>query len=153
MDGGSSLNILYTDTLDAMGIDRARLRPSGAPFHGVMPGKQAIPLGQIDLPAKFGDPSNYRKETLMFEVVGFKGAYHAILGWLCYCEVESCELASVVIASEDLAVIKEETPEEAPDSKWAAGSFEPAEGVKEVLINPQASGDKKVRVGVKLTPK
>jgi len=27
------------------------------------------------------------------------------------------------------------------------------EGVKEVLINPQASGDKKVRVGAKLTPK
>ena len=45
MDGGSGLNILYADTLDAMGIDRARLRPSGAPFHGVMPGKQAIPLG------------------------------------------------------------------------------------------------------------
>ena len=45
MDGGSSLNILYVDTLDTMGIDRARLRPSRAPFHGVVPGKQAIPLG------------------------------------------------------------------------------------------------------------
>ena len=45
MDGGSSLNIPYVDTLDAMGIDRARLRPSGAPFHGVVPGKQAILLG------------------------------------------------------------------------------------------------------------
>ena len=84
MDGGSGLNILYVNTLDAIGIDRARLRPSGAPFHGVMPGKQAIPLGQIDLPATFGDPSNYRKETLTFEVVVFKGAYHAIPGWLCY---------------------------------------------------------------------
>ena len=45
MDEGSSLNILYVDILDAMGIDRARLRPSGAPFHGVVPGKQAILLG------------------------------------------------------------------------------------------------------------
>src|SRR6185295_18778143 len=80
MDGGSGLNILYVDTLDAMGIDRSRLRPSGAPFHGVVLGKQAIPLGQIDLPMTFGDPSNFRKVTLTFEVLGFKGAYHAILG-------------------------------------------------------------------------
>jgi hypothetical protein len=27
---------------------------------------------------------NFRKETLTFEVVGFKGAYHAILGRPCY---------------------------------------------------------------------
>ena len=52
-----------------------------------------------------------------------------------------------------LLSLKKRSPEEAPDSKRAAGSFEPTEGVKEVLINPQASGDKKVRVGVKLTPK
>ena len=45
MDCESGLNILYADTLDAMGIDRGHLRPSGAPFHGVMPGKQAMPLG------------------------------------------------------------------------------------------------------------
>jgi len=74
MDGGSSLNILYVDTLDTMGIDRARLRPSGAPFHGVMPGKQAIPLGQIDLHVTFGGSSIFWKENLTFEVVGFKGA-------------------------------------------------------------------------------
>jgi hypothetical protein len=28
----------------------------------------------------FGTPDNFRKETLTFEVVGFRGAYHAILG-------------------------------------------------------------------------
>ena len=32
----------------------------------------------------FGTPSNYRKEVLTFEVVGFKGTYHAILGRPCY---------------------------------------------------------------------
>jgi hypothetical protein len=32
----------------------------------------------------FGDFSNYRKETLTYKVVGFKGAYHAILGRPCY---------------------------------------------------------------------
>jgi len=36
------------------------------------------------LPVCFGTPSNYRKEVLTFEVVGFKGTYHAILGCLCY---------------------------------------------------------------------
>jgi hypothetical protein len=45
MDGGSGLNIMYVKTLDAMGIDWLRIRPSGAPFHGIVPGKQAIPLG------------------------------------------------------------------------------------------------------------
>nr|XP_034604632.1 uncharacterized protein LOC117864614 [Setaria viridis] len=84
MDGGSGLNLLYAETLDAMGIDRSRLRPSKAPFHGVVPGKQATPLGQIDLPVTFGTPSNYRKEVLTFEVVGFRGTYHAILGRPCY---------------------------------------------------------------------
>ena len=28
MDGGSGLNIMYAKTLDEMGIDRARLRPT-----------------------------------------------------------------------------------------------------------------------------
>jgi hypothetical protein len=43
-------------------------------------GKQAIPLGQIDLPVTFGDPANYRTETFTFKVVGFHGSYHAIMG-------------------------------------------------------------------------
>ena len=45
MDGGSGLNIMYDEMLDAMGIDRSRIRPTGAPFHGIMPGKQAMTLG------------------------------------------------------------------------------------------------------------
>ena len=49
-----------------------------------MPGKQAIPLGQIDLPITFGNPTNYRMETLTFEVVGFHRTYHTILGCPCY---------------------------------------------------------------------
>ena len=49
-----------------------------------MPGRQAIPLGQIDWPITFGDQSNYRTETLTFDVVGFLGTFHAILGRPCY---------------------------------------------------------------------
>ncbi|XP_066308419.1 uncharacterized protein [Miscanthus floridulus] len=43
-----------------------------------------MPLGQIDLLVTFGDPFNYRMETLTFEVVGFPGTFHAILGCPCY---------------------------------------------------------------------
>jgi hypothetical protein len=84
MDGGSSLNILYAHTLRLLGIGLDQLRPSKAPFHGVAPDKRVQPLGQIDLPVWFGTPDNFRKETLTFEVVGFWGAYHAILGRPCY---------------------------------------------------------------------
>jgi hypothetical protein len=39
MDGGSDLNIMYVETLETMGIDQARIQPTRAPFHGIMPGK------------------------------------------------------------------------------------------------------------------
>jgi hypothetical protein len=80
MDGGSGINVLYASTLDEIGIPRSALRPSTTPFHGVVPGIEALPLGQIDLPVTFGDVQNFRTETLTFEVVGFSGTYHAILG-------------------------------------------------------------------------
>jgi hypothetical protein len=80
MDGGSSLNILCAHTLRLLRIGLDQLWPSTMPFHGLATGKRVQPLGQIDLPVRFGTPDNFRKETLTFEVVGFRGAYHAILG-------------------------------------------------------------------------
>jgi hypothetical protein len=84
MDGGSGINVLYASTLDEKGIPRSALRPSTAPFHEVVPGIEALPLGQIDLPITFGDVRNFRTETLTFEVVGFSGTYHAIIGRTAY---------------------------------------------------------------------
>ena len=84
MYGGSGLNILYVDTLDAMRIPRSKLRLAGSPFHGVIPGAQAYPLRQIGLPVIFGSQANFRSEVLTFEVVDFSGSYHAILGRPCY---------------------------------------------------------------------
>jgi hypothetical protein len=84
MDEGSNLNILYAHTLHLLGIGLDQLWPSTTPFNGVAPGKRVQPLGQIDLPVWFSTPDNYRKETLTFEVVGFRGAYHTILGRPCY---------------------------------------------------------------------
>jgi len=80
MDGGSSLNIIYLETLDLLGIERALLQPSAGGFHGVVPGKKALPVGRIDLPVYFGTAANFRKEVLTFEVVGFRGTYNAIIG-------------------------------------------------------------------------
>jgi hypothetical protein len=71
MDGGSSLNIIYAETLGLLGIDLSMIRAGAAPFHGIIPCKRVLPLGQLDLSVCFGTPSNFRKETLTIEVVGF----------------------------------------------------------------------------------
>jgi hypothetical protein len=84
MDEGSSLNIIYAETLELLGVDRSEVRAGAAPFHGIKPGKRIRPLGRIDLPVCFGTPSNFRKEALTFEVVRFRGTYHAMLGRPCY---------------------------------------------------------------------
>jgi hypothetical protein len=40
MDGGSSLNIIYAETLGLMEIDLSTIRADAAPFHGIIPGKR-----------------------------------------------------------------------------------------------------------------
>ena len=40
----------------------------------MIPGMQAYPLGQIDLPVTFGDQANFRSKVLTFEVVDFLGS-------------------------------------------------------------------------------
>jgi hypothetical protein len=84
MDGGSSLNIIYVETLGLLEIDLSTIRAGAVPFHGIVPEKRVLPLGQLDLPVCFGTPSNFRRETLTFEVVGFRGTYHVVLGRPCY---------------------------------------------------------------------
>ena len=53
------------------------------------------------------------------------------------CEVESYELASATLVSEELATIGKDIAEGAPNAKRAARSFEPTENIKEVLVDPQ----------------
>ena len=45
MDGGSRLNVIYLETLDLLGIERAQLQPSAGGFHGVVPRKKALLVG------------------------------------------------------------------------------------------------------------
>jgi len=188
MDGGSSLNILYAHTLELMGIGLDKLCPSVSPFHGVAPGRRVQPLGQIDMPVRFGTPVNFRKEVLTFEVVAFRGAYHAILGRPCYakftavpnytyvkmkmpgpkgvftvgpsfehayeCNVECVERAEVQAKDEDLAASLDKMASEAMDSTHRhAGSFVPAEGIKNVPLDPSHTHDKALPVSATLDSK
>ena len=69
------------------------------------------------------------------------------------CEVECCGHATAVVASEELTTLREEVVEEAPNAKKSSGSFESAEGPKEVLLDPSNSEGKKVRIGTALSSK
>ena len=137
-------------------------------------------LGHIDLPITFGNQFNYRTETLTFEVVGFPGTFHAIMGRPCYakfmavpnytyhklkmlgphgvitvgtsfqrayeCEVKCCGHATTIVASGELAALKEEVTEGVPEAKKSTGSFESAEGSREVLLDPSSFEGKKVHI-------
>ncbi|XP_066347533.1 uncharacterized protein [Miscanthus floridulus] len=83
MDEGNGLNILYASTLDKMGIPHRNMCASKAPFYGIMPGKEVMPLRHIWLNVTFDQPNNFCKEPLTFEVVDFPGIYLALLGRPC----------------------------------------------------------------------
>jgi hypothetical protein len=57
------------------------LRPSQAPFHGIVPGAVVPPVSLITLPVTFGTQENFCTETLQFEVADFETAHNAFLGW------------------------------------------------------------------------
>ena len=80
MDGGSSLNLLYQDTVRKMGIDPSRIKPTTTTFKGVIPGVEAHGTGSISLEVVFGSPENFRREDLIFDIVPFRIGYHALLG-------------------------------------------------------------------------
>ena len=59
MYGGSSLNIIYVETLGLLGVDLSTIRAGAAPFHGIVPSKRVLPLRQLDLPFCYGTPSDF----------------------------------------------------------------------------------------------
>jgi hypothetical protein len=65
IDGGAGLNIIFSETLRKIGLDFTGLiTPTGIPFYGIVPGKAAMPLGQITLPVMFGTQANYQTEFI-----------------------------------------------------------------------------------------
>ena len=84
MDGGSSLNLIYSDTVWKMGIDPSRIKPSNTTFKGVIPGIEARCSGTVTLEVVFGSPENFHSEELIFDIVPFRSGYHALLGRIAF---------------------------------------------------------------------
>jgi hypothetical protein len=84
MDRGSDLNIIYIETLDALGITCSKLRPSLAPFHSVILGHQAYLSGRSCYLSCSVTPPTYALNGYTFDVVDFLGSYNAILKRPCY---------------------------------------------------------------------
>ena len=80
IDGGSSINILYRETMIKLGISEVDLQPSRTTFHGIVPGLSCTPLGRIRLDVVFGTPENFRREPIWFEVADLSSPYHVLLG-------------------------------------------------------------------------
>src|ERR1041384_6321141 len=80
MDGGSSLNIIFTSTLHKMLIPRSVWNKSGTTIHDVVPGEAATSLGTIELDVIFGNKRNFARQVLKFEVLDWQSQYHVILG-------------------------------------------------------------------------
>jgi hypothetical protein len=78
VNGGSSIDILFRNSLPALKITPAQLKPYDAKFWGVLPGQSSVPLGQITLPVQFGTSGHFRTEFINFVVADFDGTYHAI---------------------------------------------------------------------------
>ena len=80
MDGGSSLNLIYEDTVRRMGINPSRIGQSNTTFEGVIPGVKAYSRGSVILKVIFGSPGNSRSEELLFIIAPFQSGYYALLG-------------------------------------------------------------------------
>ena len=80
MDGGSSLNLIYEDTVRRMGIDPSRINKINTTFEGVIPGVEAYSRGSVVLEVTFGSPGNSRSKELLFIIAPFQSNYHALLG-------------------------------------------------------------------------
>ena len=80
IDGGSSINILYRETMVKLGINENELQPNRTTFHGIVPGLSCTPLGRIRLDVVFGTPENFRREPIWFEVADLNSPYHFLLG-------------------------------------------------------------------------
>jgi hypothetical protein len=80
IDRGSSLNIIFTETLQKMEFDFSKMTACDEPFYGVVPDKAAYPIGRVCLPVTFGTKENFRTEYLTFDVANFRSSYHAIFG-------------------------------------------------------------------------
>jgi hypothetical protein len=67
--------------------------------------------------------------------------------------IEGVEYAEALVESKALIVDLENLAGEVPNPKWHAGSFELAEAMKIVPLNPSGSSEKTQWISSKLDPK
>jgi hypothetical protein len=66
INGDGSLSILFLKTFDQMELSRSLLRPSRAPFHGIVPGAVATSIRRISLPLTFRIRERFRTKTTVW---------------------------------------------------------------------------------------
>ena len=71
VDGGSSINVTFPRTLQALGVAIEDLTESDTPFFGIVPTEGEYPLGHIYLSITFGTLENYKTEFLRFKLARF----------------------------------------------------------------------------------
>ena len=81
VDGGSTINILYKETLVKLGLTEHDLDHSRTTFHGIVLDLSCTPMGRIRLDVIFGTEENFKREPIWFEVADLNSPYHAILGF------------------------------------------------------------------------
>jgi hypothetical protein len=79
VDGGCSVHIIFTATIDAMKIDRKLLGRAEHPRYG-FGGKPIHSIERIVLPISFGTVSNARIEQIAFDVVDIHYPYNTLFG-------------------------------------------------------------------------
>ena len=80
IDGGSSINIIYHDTMEKLNIKEKQLLPSRTVFHGIVPGLSCSPIDKVKIDVLFRDKDLFRRGAIWFEVVDLESPYHALLG-------------------------------------------------------------------------
>jgi hypothetical protein len=64
IDGGSSINILYRDTMTKLGIEARQLEPTQTVFHGIVSGLSYSPIGRVWLDVLFSSSSHFHREPI-----------------------------------------------------------------------------------------
>ncbi|XP_073353871.1 uncharacterized protein [Aegilops tauschii subsp. strangulata] len=163
IDGGSSINILYHDTMTKLSLKAEDLEPTRTIFHGIVPGLSCSPIGRVRLDVLFGDSSHFRREPIWFEMkmpgprglITITGDYRKSLE----CARDGAKLAeSLVIAKERrqldriIALAGEASAASIPTPDSAdEAAFKPSKETKKVKLNPEdPSCSKYVVIGARL---
>ncbi|XP_010242100.1 PREDICTED: uncharacterized protein LOC104586531 [Nelumbo nucifera] len=79
VDTGSSVDVLFEDAFEKLGIDKERLTPINTPLMGFL-GESLLPTGRITLPFLIGDGDIIATTMVDFIMVRCPSSYNTILG-------------------------------------------------------------------------